>query len=191
MYGGLLAIARTSGPGSAERKIQLLVSLLHRCSPVEARYLIRFVTGRWRLGVGPLTVLEAVARCFPESNTARVDLERAYNLCSDLGLVLKTVRQSGLKALQRFRVRVGNPVRVLMAERLPSAEAIIERLRTCSVESKLDGFRCELHIKNKRVEIFSRNMERTTLMFPDLVAAARKRLGPNSAIVEWRSGSDQ
>lgn len=184
MYGVLRAIARTSGPGSTIRKIELLASLIRRCSPVEARFLVRFVAGRWRLGVGPLTVLEAVARCFPESKTARADLERAYNLCSDLGLVLKNVRQNGLSALQRFRVQVGHPVRMMMAERLPSAEAIIERLRTCSVESKLDGFRCELQIKNKRVEIFSRNMERTTLMFPDLVAAARKQLGSDSAILD-------
>ena len=108
------------------------------------------------------------------------DLERSYNLCSDLGLVLKTVRQSGLAVLPQFRVRVGSPVRVMMAERLPSAKAIIGRLGTCSVESKLDGFRCELHIKNKQVEVFSRNLERTTEMFPDLVSAARKQLGSNT-----------
>ncbi len=184
VYEGLLAIARTLGSGSIERKIQLLASLLRRCSPLEARYLVRFVAGLWRLGVGPLTILEAVARCLPESETVRDDLERAYNLCSDLGLVLKTVRRRGLTALQRFRVRVGSPVRVMMAERLPSAEAIIDRLGTCAVESKLDGFRCQLHIKNKHVEIFSRNQERTTPMFPDLVAAARKQLGSNDAIVD-------
>jgi len=71
-----------------------------------------------------------------------------------------------------------------MAERLPSAAAIINRLGTCSVESKLDGFRCQVHIRDSQVEIFSRNLERTTSMFPDLVQSARKQLVGSSVILD-------
>jgi DNA ligase-1 len=129
-------------------------------------------------------MLEAVARRFSEPKQARAALERAWNLCSDLGLVLKTARQGGLDAIARFRVRPGHPVRLMMAERLSSAEEIMERLGVCAVESKLDGFRCELHLRRGEVEVFSRNQERTTEMFPDLVASARKQLPVSTAILD-------
>jgi DNA ligase-1 len=184
VYKEMREIARTAGGGSVTKKLGLLAGLLRRCSPREARYVLRFVTGKLRLGVGPLTILEGVARSFPKSKGTRQQLESAYNLCSDLGLVLKTARLGGLTALKRFKTRIGTPVRAMMAERLPSAEAIIEKLGTCSVESKLDGFRCQIHVSKSRVEIFSRNLERTTSMFPDLVESARKQLAGSRAILD-------
>lgn len=183
-YRQLLRIARTAGPGSIDRKTQLLAALLRQCSAGDARWVVRFVSGRIRLGVGPITMLEAVSRRFSEPKRARAALERAWNLCSDLGLVLKTVRRGGLEAIARFRVRPGNPVRSMMAERLSSAEEIVQRLGVCAVESKLDGFRCELHLRRGKVEIFSRNQERTTEMFPDLVASARRQLPVSTAILD-------
>lgn len=183
-YRRLLDIARTSGAGSVEKKVHLLAELLRRGSPRGARYLVRFALGRMRLGIGPPTIMEAVARQFPDSKRARALIERAYNLCSDLGLVLRTMREKGLEALARFRVRVGNPVRMMLAERLPSAEQIIARLGRCAVEAKLDGFRCQVHLNGDEVEIFSRNLERTTAMFPDIAEATRKQIAARKAIIE-------
>lgn len=183
-YGQLLEIARTSGAGSVEKKVRLLAELLRRASPRGARYLVRFALGRMRLGIGPPTIMEAVARQFPDSKRARALIERAYNLCSDLGLVLRTMREKGVDALARFRVQVGNPVRMMLAERLPSAEQIIARLGRCAVEAKLDGFRCQVHLDGDAVEIFSRNLERTTAMFPDIAEAARKQVAARRAIIE-------
>jgi len=184
VYKELREIAHTAGGGSVTKKVGLLAGLLRRCTPREACYLLRFVMGKLRLGVGPLTILEGVARSFPERGDARHQLERAYNLCSDLGLVLKTARLGGLAALKRFKTREGTPVRVMMAERLPSAKAIVKKLGTCSVESKLDGFRCQIHMWNNRIEIFSRNLERTTSMFPDLVESAQKQLAGYRVILD-------
>jgi DNA ligase-1 len=184
VYSALLAIARTSGAGSIEKKVRLLASLMIRASPRGACYLARFAVGKLRLGVGAPTIIEAVARTHADGKQARALIERAYNLCSDLGLVLKTLREHGLAALKRFKVRVGNPVRMMMAERLPNAEAIIARLGRCAVESKLDGFRCQIHLRYHQVEIFSRNLERTTVMFPDLIAAVQAQIAARSAIIE-------
>jgi DNA ligase-1 len=183
-HASLLKIATTSGPGSIDRKIRLLAALLRQASPRGVRYLVRLVVGSLRLGVGTTTIIEAVARSYPDHKHTRALIERAFNLCSDLGLVLKTARQEGLKRLSRFKLRVGRPVRMMMAERLPTAEAIIARLGGCAAEAKLDGFRCQVHLGNRKVEIFSRNLERTTQMFPDLVSAALKQIKGSSAIVE-------
>jgi DNA ligase-1 len=184
MYSSMLAIARTSGKGSLDKKIRLLASLIERASPLAARYIVRFAVGQLRLGVGSLTIIEAVARLHHDSAAARQIIEQAYNRCSDLSLVLKTLRTSGLKALERFKVRAGNPVRMMMAERLPDANAVVSRLGRCSVESKLDGIRLQVHLTGRKVEIFSRNLERNTQMFPDIVRSVRPQVRARTAILE-------
>ena len=184
VYEALLKIARTGGKGSTEAKRDQLTALLRAATPLEGRYVVRFTQGRLRLGIASPTIIEAVARNHESPKAARVTIERAFNLCSDLGLVLATLKERGLDALAAFKVRVGNPVRPMLAERLPSAEKIIEKIGRCAVEAKLDGFRCQVHLKNKRVEMFSRNLERTTEMFPDIAAAVREELNVTSAIID-------
>jgi DNA ligase-1 len=188
VYSSLLEVARTSGRGSAEKKVAQLAQLIGAASPLAALYIARFVVGRMRLGVGAPTIIEAVARYYSESKAegreARAVIERAYNLCSDLGLTLKTMRERGLAGLKKIKPHVGSPIRMMLAERLPNAEAIIKRLGRCAVESKLDGFRCQVHLKGRKVEIFSRNLERTTDMFPDIAEAVVASVRARTAIIE-------
>jgi DNA ligase 1 len=184
VYESLLKIARTSGRGSTEAKHDQLAELLRRATPIEARYIVRFTQGRLRLGVAAPTIIEAVARNEADPKQVRSIIERAFNLRSDLGLVLATLRERGLDALTAFRVKVGNPVRPMLAERLSSAEKIIEKLGPCAVEAKLDGFRCQVHLSRGKVEIFSRNLERMTEMFPDIVSALQKQVNARSAILD-------
>lgn len=184
VYQGLLGVARTAGRGSTEEKQKQLSALLKQATPIEGRYIIRLTLGRLRLGVAAPTIIEAVARREEDSKRARRTIERAYHICSDLGLVLSTLTTEGLAALEKFKVRVGSPVRPMLAERLPSAEKIIQKIGTCEVEAKLDGFRCQVHLKGGKVEIFSRNLERTTDMFPDIAAALRAEFNARSAILD-------
>jgi DNA ligase-1 len=184
VYSSLFEIARTSGRGSAEKKVKRLAELIGSVSPLSALYIARFVMGRMRLGVGAPTIIEAVARLQPDAREARAVIERAYNLCPDLGLTLKTLRERGLGGLKKFKAHVGAPVRMMLAERLPNAEAIVKRLGRCAVEAKLDGFRCQVHLRGRKVEIFSRNLERTTDMFPDIAEAVVASVRARSAIIE-------
>jgi DNA ligase 1 len=184
VYEALLSIARTGGKGSTDSKRDQLAALLRMATPIEARYIVRFTQGRLRLGIASPTIIEAVARNSEHPKSARQTIERAFNLSSDLGLVLETLKESGLNALSSFKVRVGNPVRPMLAERLPSAEKIFDKIGRCAVEAKLDGFRCQVHLKSKRVEMFSRNLERTTDMFPDIASAVQKELNVKSAIID-------
>jgi len=184
VYASLIEIARTSGRGSAEKKVARLADLMRSVSPLSALYVARFVVGRMRLGVGAPTIIEAVARAHPDGKEARAVIERAYNLCSDLGLTLKTVRERGLADLKKFKAHVGAPVRMMLAERASSAEAIVKRLGRCAVEAKLDGFRCQVHLRGRKVEIFSRNLDRTTGMFPDIAEAVSGVVRARSAIIE-------
>jgi DNA ligase-1 len=184
VYQGLLGVARTGGRGSTEGKQKLLTALLARATPLESRYIVRLTLGRLRMGVAAPSIIEALARREEDPKAARRTVERAYNTCSDLGAVLSTLFADGLGALEKFKVRVGSPVRPMLAERLPSAEKIVEKIGRCEVESKLDGFRCQVHLKGGKVEIFSRNMERTTDMFPDIARALREEFSARSAILD-------
>ncbi|MBI4214626.1 ATP-dependent DNA ligase [archaeon] len=176
-------IALAKGPGSQDVKIKSLAELLNSATPLEARYFCRIPLGRLRLGVGDPTVLDALSVIKKGDKSLREPLERAYNMCSDLGLVTRTFIEKGEKALERFELVPGNPVRPALAERLPSAQEIIEKIGTCAVESKYDGFRLSLHKWDGNVRIFSRRLEDMTGMFPEVVKAV-KELKVRSIIFE-------
>ena len=179
-------IARAEGTGSQGRKLELLVGLLTAATPLEARYLLRLVTRSLRLGIGTPTVLEALARVHAGGKADRPVLERAYNVCCDLGLVADTLVRGGLPAVAGLRVRPGNPVRVMLAQRLSAAEDIMAKLGgACSAEYKYDGIRIQAHrTADGRVELFTRGLERIGSQFPDLVAALERGVGPREVILE-------
>ncbi|MEE8168127.1 MAG: ATP-dependent DNA ligase [Candidatus Hydrothermarchaeales archaeon] len=182
VYTAVMEVARTSGEGSVERKINLLGDLLSSVSPQEGKYIARFVIGRLRLGVGDPTVLEGL--CIAKVDRGfREELERAYNLCSDLGYVAKTLFEEGQEGIRAIHVTVGYPIRMALCERLPSSEEIIKKIGKCAIEGKYDGLRCQVHKNDSEIEIFSRNLERMTHMFPEIVEAA-KNIKARSAIFE-------
>ena len=185
IYSGLDRIARREGQGSSKQKMDDLGSLLADSSPLGARYLARMVVGKLRLGIGDMTILDALSQAHTGSKEKRGVLERAYNLSSDLGLVARTLEEEGLDAIENFHVRVGSPIRVMAAQRLSTAEEIIEKLEgQCSAEYKLDGERFQIHKDGDRVNIFSRRLENITYMYPDAVQLTRTQITAEDAIVE-------
>jgi DNA ligase-1 len=124
----LEAIAQASGKGAQTQKIASLADLLRRATPLEARYLVRTVTGKLRLGVGDASILDALAEVYAGGRAHRGPLERAYNICSDLGLVAETLARGGISAVEQMEVRPGNPVRPMLAQRLATAEEILAKL---------------------------------------------------------------
>ncbi len=184
VYDAFFRLAMASGKGSQELKQNLLVKLLKDASPMEARYITRIPLGKLRLGIGDPSILDAFSISVAGDKSLREDLERAYNLCSDLGLVAETFYSEGIEGIRKFRIRVGNPVRPALAERLAGAEEIIKKLGVCAVEAKYDGLRLQIHKNGERVDIFSRNLERMTPMFPDIVSAAREQIKSKKAILE-------
>ncbi|MGH9329674.1 MAG: ATP-dependent DNA ligase, partial [Vicinamibacterales bacterium] len=177
----LQALARASGAGSVEMKVGSLVALLQRSSPLEAKYLLRIPVGRLRLGVGDATALEGLAKA---KAIPRLIIERAYNLCSDLGLVARTLYEGGEPALKRFRVQVGRPIKMQFAERVKNLDELVRRLGVCAAEPKYDGFRCQVHKNGGSVRVFSRNQEDTTEMFPDVTRATVAQVRAARAIFE-------
>lgn len=183
-YEALLGVARAQGPGSVERKISLLATLLRSVSGSEATFVVRFAQGRLRLGVGDQTILEAAALGALEDRGKRPLLEHAYNIRADLARVVRLAFDRGESGLADVVPEVGIPVRPALAQRLPSARSIIERLGEVQAEPKYDGFRLQLHRDGRSVWVFSRRLENVTDMFPELAEAARRQLGARRAILE-------
>ncbi|MDP9381262.1 MAG: ATP-dependent DNA ligase [Chloroflexota bacterium] len=180
----LTGIAGTTGAGSVERKVADVAALLARLDPLSAMYLCRVPVGRLRLGVGDPTILDGYSFAKAGDKSLRKRLERAYNETSDLGLIGQTLWQQGIEAVDALTIRVGNPVRPALAERLPSADAILAKLGRAAVEKKFDGFRCQVHKLGDEVKIYSRNLEDMTGMFPEIAQGALKQVPAHSAIFE-------
>ncbi len=179
-------IAEAEGPGSQGRKLDLLAGLLGRATPLEARYLLRLVTGSLRLGIGTPTILDALAQVHAGGRGARRVLERAYNICCDLGQVAAVLVEGGLAAVEQIQVHPGNPVRAMLAQRLSDASEILAKLGgECAAEYKYDGVRVQAHrTADGQIELFTRRLERVSSQFPDVVDALAAGLGPGEAILE-------
>lgn len=202
----LLAVAAESGEGSVERKITVLAGLLKELDKISAKYVVRITLGKLRLGFSDLTFLDALSWSKTEDKSLREEIERAYNICPDIGKVAYVLKTKGVRGLAKIRARPGVPIRTAQAERLPSAEKIMEKLGKVAVEPKMDGVRIQGHLDSGRrfevagqlsfeafdlsgafVKLFSRNLEETTAMFPDVVEKLQElasQTGIKSAIFD-------
>ena len=178
VYKKLYAVAGESGEGSQERKVRGLAELLESLDRRSAKYVSRIPAGKLRLGFSDATVLDALSLIVKGDKSARPAIENAYNVTADIGAIARRIKQGGLAALARIRATPGIPIRPSLAERLNKIDEVIEKAGPeVGVEEKLDGFRTQVHVwreaGKKRAVLFSRNLENTTLMFPEIAAAAR------------------
>jgi DNA ligase 1 len=182
----LRQIANAEGTGSQGLKLDLLAGLLTRATPLEARYLVRQVTGNLRLGIGTPTILDALAQVYAGGRAARPVLERAYNICCDLGLVASALASGGLAAVEEIHVSPGHPVRVMLAQRLAEATEILAKLGgECAAEYKYDGMRLQAHkTADGKIELWTRRLEEVSSQFPDVVEVLATGLRPAEAIIE-------
>lgn len=185
VYETLDKMAKTSGSGAVDLKLALLAGLLADATPKEAKYIMRTVTGSLRLGIADMTVLDALAIAYGGGKNAREEVERAYNISSDLGRVAKTVAEQGIEGIRRFQVSVGEPIRPMLAERLSSPEEILEKLGgKCVAEYKYDGERLQAHKNGENVTLYSRRLENISSQYPDAVMLFKKYIMAHEAILE-------
>ncbi len=187
VYAELTAIAGAKGEGSQELKVRTLHQLLDQASPLEAKYLVRFVLGTLRVGVRELTILDALNVAFADgSKGSRAQIEAAFNLCSDLGMVAGKLVEGGVDALASIHLTVGRPVRPMLAEREPTLEKVLERMGgRAALEYKYDGLRVQAHVaRDGAVRLFSRRLEEIGPQFPELLEELPKAVHRTPSIVE-------
>ncbi|MGE0010097.1 MAG: ATP-dependent DNA ligase [Candidatus Babeliales bacterium] len=179
VYAALSEIEDISGSGSTELKAHKIVSLLQQLSPASGQYVVRIILGTLRLGFSDMTIVDALSWMLVESKALRARIEHAYNLCADIGFIARELKSGGIEALDKLSIKIGIPIRPAAAERLPNAQAIIDKIGDCVAQPKLDGFRLQIHMdathsEQPEIHFFSRNLLDMSAMFPDLVEALKK-----------------
>jgi len=183
VYNVLDDITKMSGSGSQKAKIQILSDLLQHAEPIDAKYIIKTVTGRLRLGIGDMSIIDALSIAFAKKKDKK-KIERAYNLYPDLGTIAKILAKEGLEGVSFIRITPGIPIRPMLAERLYSIEDILEKIPLSAVENKYDGIRMQCHIFGDNVRLFTRRLENITDQFPDIKEDLKKAFVGREGIFE-------
>jgi DNA ligase-1 len=180
----MAAISTASGKGSGDRKLKLLQDLLASASPAEAKYLVRFLIGRMRVGIGEGTILEALAHAHGDRKR-KGEVESAFNRHPDLALIARKMAAGGFASLAEVKVQPLVPLRPMLAERLKTLEEIVAKLGgRAALDYKYDGLRMQIHWRAGEVRIYSRNLEPYTEQFPDVVELVKAQAKAREFIVE-------
>jgi DNA ligase-1 len=155
-------IATTRGPSE---KAALVRDLLSRVSPVEAKYIIKIVTGDLRIGLKESLVEEAIAKAF---GSALPEVQRANMLLGDIG---HTLRLAAQHKLSDATMRLFHPLGFMLASPVESPEEGLSFFSHAAVEDKYDGIRAQAHISAGEVRLFSRTRDEITESFPELPPA--------------------
>ncbi len=173
---------RLAGLRKAVQKQQALEEALRRASPVEAKYLLKTLSGGLRIGADVTTVEEAVAQAFGADREA---VARARRDCGDIG---ETARAAKEGQLERIGFRLFHPVGFMLASPIEEAAEVAEELPLFVVEDKFDGIRAHAHKEAGRVALFSRTLDDVTAQFPDVasfLAAVPGTFLLDGEIVAW------
>jgi DNA ligase 1 len=175
-------IAAARGPAA---KGFLLRQLLERATPLEAKYIVKIISGDLRIGLKQSLVEEAIARAF---EAPLGEVKRANMLLGDIG---ETLRLASAGKLAEARLRLFHPIDFMLASPVESSEEALSYFQNASVEDKYDGIRAQAHVSGGEVRIFSRTRDEITESFPELpraLAGLRKEAILDGEIIGWDSG---
>src|SRR5215469_3790220 len=158
-----IAIAR--GPSA---KGGLLRELLASVSPLEAKYIVKIMTGDLRIGLKESLVEEAVAQAFADGGAKLKEVQRANMLLGDIGETLKLAAEG---RLSQAKMRLFHPIGFMLASPAESAEDALSYFPNAWVEDKYDGIRAQAHCSGDAVRFFSRTRDEITESFPELPEA--------------------
>jgi DNA ligase 1 len=165
VQGTFREIAAARGPAA---KGVLVRELLASISPLEAKYIVKIMTGDLRIGLKESLVEEAIARAFAESGAKLNDVQRANMLLGDIG---ETLRLAAEGRLSQAKMRLFHPMGFMLASPAESAEDALSYFQNPWVEDKYDGIRAQAHCSGDSVRFFSRTRDEISESFPELPGA--------------------
>jgi ATP-dependent DNA ligase len=166
---GVLEVERTFRQIAAARgpaaKAPIIRGLISRATPLEAKYVIKIMTGDLRIGLKESLVEEAIAKAY---GATLIEVQRANMLLGDIG---ESVRLASRGALARAQMRLFHPLGFMLASPIESAEEGLSYFAEAAVEDKYDGIRAQAHVAGGEVKLFSRTRDEITESFPELPGA--------------------
>ncbi len=192
VFGNIKKLATVTGQGSQDRKLNIISELLVSSKPKEARYIVRTILGDMRTGVAEGIIRDAIAKSFllksesgkPERERALAAVDYAASILSDFSEVAKIAREKGIEGLEKVKVQIGKPIRVMLGVAAENIEEVTEDFGKVAIEIKFDGLRAQIHKKGNEIRVFTRRLEDVTKQFPDIVDYAKKSLHADECIVE-------
>ncbi|KAJ2125345.1 ATP-dependent DNA ligase Cdc17 [Coemansia sp. RSA 720] len=188
-------IALTSGSNSIQKKSSLITGLLASCSEIEAKYLIRSLEGRLRIGLAESTVQTALAQAAlihesgGEEDLEASDFQKATEhlkqVLSEFPMydkVIASIYEHGMSDIANHCMLTPTlPVKPMLAKIEKAADDILRRFedQSFTCEYKYDGERSQIHFVREaggeeKCVIFSRNAENNTNKYPDIARAVKE-----------------
>jgi ATP-dependent DNA ligase I len=172
-------IAGARGPAA---KGVMVRELLSRSAPLEAKYIVKIMTGDLRMGLKESLVEEAIAKA---CGSTLKEVQRANMLLGDIGETLKFALAG---KLSEAKMRLFHPLGFMLASPAESAEEAFSYFEQAAVEDKYDGIRAQAHCAGGEVRIFSRTRDDITESFPELpgvLAGLPENVILDGEIVAW------
>ncbi|XP_077261367.1 DNA ligase 1 isoform X2 [Temnothorax americanus] len=199
VYSKLKEIAQMTGPTSLTKKLDKIQTLFVACCNAEAKYFIRSLAGKLRIGLAEQSVLQALAlacamtppeqdyppeilnaskkmssdRFKEKYDEIALTLKTTYCECPNYNLIIPVLLEDGIKALpSKCKLTPGIPLKPMLAHPTKGVQEVLTRFEGLkfTCEWKYDGERAQIHVAdNGQVNIYSRNQENNTTKYPDII----------------------
>ena len=175
-------IGQVAGPGAQAERRRLLAGLFGRAGETERQFLVRLLAGELHQGALEGVMAEAVARA---AGVPAAEVRRAHLLTGSLPLVAQAALAAALvpapepgpaadaarAALRAFGLKVGRPLRPMLASSAATVADAFARLSPAVVEWKVDGIRIQVHRSGADVAVFTRTLDDITIRVPEIAEA--------------------
>ncbi|PVG00774.1 putative CDC9-DNA ligase I [Serendipita vermifera] len=199
VFARLKEIALTSGAQSQAKKTGIITKLLAACQATiagstssEAKFIIRSLEGKLRIGLAERTVLVSLAHAVvmdekerggkswsKEKLSAKLEeatsiLKQVYSEIPSYDIVIPALMEHGIADLKKHcKLTPGIPLKPMLAKPTKAIGEVLDKFEgkkfTC--EYKYDGERAQVHRQEDgTVSVFSRNSEDMSKKYPDLMA---------------------
>ncbi|XP_026230336.1 DNA ligase 1 [Anabas testudineus] len=200
----LKEIASMSGNSAMNKKIDIIKGLFVACRFSEARYIVRSLAGKLRIGLAEQSILSALSQAvcltppgqgFPpavidagkgmsaESRRAWIEeksliLKQTYCEMPNYDVLIPVLLKEGIDQLPNHcKLTPGVPLRPMLAHPTKGVGEVMKKFDEAAFtcEYKYDGERAQIHIlESGEVRIFSRNQEDNTSKYPDIISRIPK-----------------
>lgn len=182
----LRKLPELEGKGTVSKRLSLITELFSSASPLEAQYLARTLLRELRIGIKESTIRDAMAKAFFDSDKEAINkIQSAIDNSNDIALVFDAAKSKNLKELDKVKIQVGKPIKVMLAQKVNNVEEAFKAVgKPCAIEYKYDGFRLIIHKKGTEIVLFTRRLENVTKQFPEVVEYVNKYVEGDSFILD-------
>jgi DNA ligase-1 len=162
-------LSSVGGRNSGKERARLLGELFARATAEEQEFLGALMIGEVRQGALEGVLLEAVAKA---SGMPADRVRRAAMMAGDLGAIASAaLGDDPVTALAQYQLEPFRPVQPMLADSAPTVRDALSEGVPAVVEWKLDGARIQVHRRDDRVAVYTRNLNDVTDAVPEVVAA--------------------